>query len=346
MKILLLHEMSGVHTELRDGLRKIGVDADIATYGDGWKKYPSDIYLGSTGPGIKSNISRALNQVNLVRRLSKYDVIQILSPKPFYRPLSYILESLAFAGNQKKIYMAAGSDAIYRNHIRQLNYYPPHDWFENKKEYSHLNRMLKKFDSIVPVCWEYKYCMQKEGFDVDKIMPFPINLEKNIPRGVGVNAKIKVFHPLNRDNLNFDFKGTLLIRAAFNELTDKYGDVAEFICAGGMSSTDYSTLTDGVDIIVDQAYSYSYGMSAAYGLAKGKVVLSGMEPIVRPGNYYKKCPIINILPSVEDIKIKIEKLIVNRYEIARISEASRDFAENFHCHLKVAEKFIKLYKGL
>lgn len=345
MKVLLLHEMSGVHTELRDGLRRIGVDADIATHGDGWKQYPSDIHLGSIKYGIKSHISKAFNQINLIRRLSRYDVIQVISPNPFYRPLSHILEKLAFSGNQKKIYIAAGSDAIYRKKIRDLNYYPPHDWFSNKKEFSHLKNMIKSFDHIIPVCWEYEYCMQKEGFDVEKIMPFPVNLEKNTPKGTNTNGKIKVFHPLNRDNLNFDFKGTLLIQTAFKELNEKYGDIAEFICAGGMSSTEYSTLTDSVDIIVDQAYSYSYGMSATYGLAKGKVVLSGMEPIIRTGNYYEKCPIINILPSVEDIKFKIEKLILNRCEIVRISDASRDFAEKFHCHLKVAEKFAMLYKN-
>jgi len=39
MKVLLLHEMSGVHTELKKGLLAIGVEAQIATFGDGWKSY-------------------------------------------------------------------------------------------------------------------------------------------------------------------------------------------------------------------------------------------------------------------------------------------------------------------
>lgn len=341
MKILLLHEMSGVHTELKNGLIKLGVHVDIATYGDGWKKYKSDIHLGKTDPSISSHIERLLRQTLLINRIKSYDVIQLISPNPFYRPISPILEKLIFNNDRKIVYIAAGSDAIYRKYVKQLKYYPPHNW-EESHNYRDLKNMLELIDHVVPVCWEYEYCMQQAGVETEPLMPFPIDLSRFHPKKLATNKKIVIFHPLNRTDLRYDFKGTLIIQKAFERLRKKHGDAAEFICAGGMPHSEYEKLTERVDIIVDQAYSYSYGMSAAYGLANGKVVLSGMEERARV-MHYTSSPIINIKPDVDDIENKIDALIRNRKQIQHIGEQSRAFAEAFHCNLKVAERFLEIY---
>ena len=344
MKVLLLHEMSGVHTELKHGLQCLGVDARIATYGDGWKNYKSDVDLGGIRPGFRSHVERLFKQASNIGNFKAFDVIQLISPNPFYRPASRLLEKLIFPGDKKLVYIAAGSDAIYRKHVRSLDYYPPHDWFEKNNELERLKKMLQPFHTIIPVCWEYKYSMEKAGFSPTEVMPFPINIKKQNFQPLGRSGKIRFFHPLNRDNLNFDFKGTHLIRQAFAELAEKYSDVAEFSCAGGMSHEKYDVITDEVDVIVDQAYSFSYGMSAAYGLAKGKIVLSGLEGLAKDCSYYENSPVINIKPSVEDIKEKIESLLSRRIELAVLGEASRYFAEKYHDHVSVAERFLKIYK--
>jgi hypothetical protein len=123
----------------------------------------------------------------------------------------------------------------------------------------------------------------------------------------------------------------------------KYSKYAEFFMKGNLSYKDYLTLTDDVDVIVDQAYSYSYGMSAAYGLEKGKVVLSGLESITKEGEYYQDCPVVNIKPDKRHIAEKIEELIENRLEVKRIAEASRSFAERYHDHISVAHMFTEIY---
>ena len=325
MKILLLHEMSGVHTELKDGLAKLGVKADIATYGDGWKKYKSDIHLGTIQPNIKSHIERLWRQSLLTKRLKSYSVIQLISPNPFYRPISPFLENIVFNGDRKLIYIAAGSDAIYRQHVKQLKYFPPHNWQESHN-YHKLDSMLRSFNHVVPVCWEYEYCMQSAGIKTEPLMPFPIDLTRFTPKKLATGQKIIIFHPLNRTDLRYDFKGTLIIQKAFETLRQKHGDIAEFICAGGMPHSEYERLTESVDIIVDQAYSYSYGMSAAYGLANGKVVLSGMEEQAK-SLHYAESPVINIKPEVDDIVTKIDELLTDRKKIQLIGEQSRAFAE-------------------
>lgn len=343
MKVLLLQEMSGVHTNLASGLRSLGVDVDLACNGDGFKKYSSDINLGDITGGLASHLDRAMKQIKLSKRFNEYDVIQTISPSPFYTGLRAYLERALLCSSAKKIYIAAGSDSIYRKHVKELDYCPPHNWAEKVKGYELLQSQLTKFDEVIPVCWEYQYSINKAGIKPHDIIPFPINLSGCEFINRGKKDKIIVYHPLNRTNLNFDFKGTLIIEEAFKLLRIKYSNVAEFISKGGMTHQEYNYFTDSVDIIVDQAYSHSYGMSGAIGLAKGQVVLSGQEFITKSNNHYKQSPILNIKPTVQDIYNKIESLILDRKAISDISQASRSFAEKYHCHVKVAEKYLELY---
>ncbi|WP_312083563.1 hypothetical protein [Epilithonimonas hominis] len=342
MKILLLQEMSGVHTELKKGLVNLGVDVAIATLGDGFKKYQSDIFLGNNANNATASFDRVFTQLRLIDRLKKYDIIQTISPDPFHKLISRLMDKLVLE-KSKTVYVAAGSDPVYRYHVQELKYYPPHDEFKNEEKYRSFKDKLSHFDKIIPVCWEYEYSMTKAGFMTEEIIPFPIEIRPL--RLSKATRKIRVFHPLNRTNLNFDFKGTLIIQEAFKILTKRYGDVAEFICKGNMTHVEYDNFTDSADLIVDQLYSYSYGMSAAYGLAKGKVVFSGLEDVIKKG-HYANCPIVNVLPTVEDVVEKVGYFIENNTERNILSERSRKFAEYYHDTNIVAKRYLDIYLQL
>ena len=340
MKVLLLQEMSGVHKELKKGLEQLGIETKIAAQDYGFRKYGSDINLGSVSGSLYSHVERAMNQIVLATNFKKYDVVQTISPNPFYSPLNNVISSILSHTNCKSVYIAAGSDAIYRKHVRELDYYPPHDWFEDLKKYESLKSKLEKFDSIVPVCWEYKYSMEQAGFSTKPIIPFPVDIYKFSPVSRKGRRKIRFFHPLNRSTFKYDFKGTLIIQEAFKELESKYSDVAEFICKGGMTHQEYDLFTDDIDVIVDQVYSYSYGMSAALGLAKGKVVISGLE-MLDGADHFKRCPVINVKPDVFDLISKIEYLIMNSNQLEKLQSESREFAEKYHCSVEVAKSYIQ-----
>lgn len=344
MKVLLLHEMSGVHTELKRGLRALGVDARIATFGDGFKRYGTDLDLGQAGAGLRAAASRAWRQVLQAPAFRGFDVLQTISPDPFFRPVSAALERYVFDGPGRLVYVAAGSDAIYRRHVCSLEYRPPHRWFDDPPRYRRLQRRLQRFDQVVPVCWEYMHAMREAGIAATDVVPFPIDLSRHPVRPPARSGKLKVFHPLNRSNLDYDFKGTRLIREAFDRLERRHGDMADFLCAGGMDHAAYDALTNDVDVIVDQAYSYSYGMSAAYGMAKGKVVLSGLEGAARAHGFYRDCPVVNLLPDVDAIERAIEALILDRAATTARGEASRAFAERHHDHLRVAATYLAIYE--
>lgn len=350
MNILLLQEMSGVHTELKKGLSENGIQAHIATLGDFFKKYESDLYMGNPDKGYENAIGRAWQQLKNIQKFQKYDIIQSISPSPYISFLDSLIDD-HLTKNNKKVFIAAGSDPVYLNFVRELDYFPPHihfDRWSDEERQIHYKKFIKKlknsYNKIVPVCWEYKYAMQKAGLNPESVIPFPIDVKKNISVKKN-NQKIRVFHPLNRIDLNYDFKGTLIIQKAFENLQKKFPHV-EFISKGNMSHKEYNEFTDDVDIIVDQCNSYSYGMSAAYGLAKGKVVLSGLEEITKEEAHYAECPIINIKPNVAHIEEELEKLLQQPTLILQVSQESRSFAEKYHDSTKVAQKYLELYQSI
>ena len=345
MRVLLLHEMSGVHTELSRALAKLGLEVDVATYGDGFKRYPTDVDIGRATPGVFSSLARASKQFGLARSFHKYDVIQTISPAPFHRAITGALEKRAAESGARLIYVAAGSDAIYRKHVTSLEYWPPHDWFDRPRDYSRLVTMLKSYSHIVPVCWEYRYAMRKAGQSPADAIPFPIDVTQHRAEVIGTGGKLKLLHPLNRTNLNYDFKGTKIIQAAFDILERKYPQDVECISVGGLAHWEYDKLVDEVDVIVDQVFSYSYGMSAAYGLAKGKVVLSGMEGVVKEKGHYRECPVINVVPTAQSVVEAVEGLLGMRSAVRSLGEAGRAFAEKWHDYMAVGCQYLDIYQG-
>lgn len=63
MNVLLLHEFSGVLTELRAALCRRFVAADIATFGDYHKGFKSDCWLAPVGRGLPGVVKRAAIQL-------------------------------------------------------------------------------------------------------------------------------------------------------------------------------------------------------------------------------------------------------------------------------------------
>lgn len=97
------------------------------------------------------------------------------------------------------------------------------------------------------------------------------------------------------------------------------------------------------NIVIDQAYSYGLGMNALIGLSMGKIVLGGAEPESLDIFEIKNSPVVNILPNVQDIFDKLEKIILMTNEERReLSYASRDYAMKNHDSVKIANEYITL----
>lgn len=345
MKVVLLHEYSGVHTELKKGLVELGVDAKTANFGDLQRGFPSDLNIGTGDHGLSNSIIRAARQLGVLRELEQANVIQSIAATPFNPLVSWLLESVLLHRQRSRfVYLAAGSDAIYRKHARSLPYWPPHDWYENPARYQTEMRIIKRAQRIVAGAWDYSEVYRREGM-LTEFIPFPVMVRDIEYREIGRRPRLRVYHPLNRGAGN-DFKGTSHILDAFEKLRRRFGNDVEFLSVGNMPFREYIEFVRDVDVVVDQANSLSYGMSAVYGMAQGKVVLSGAEDVTHEFDVYRDSPVINIKPQADDIADKIEMLLADRSALIDRGSASRSFVEKYHDAVVVAASYVRLYGTL
>lgn len=351
MKVLLLGEYSGLHDNLKDGLLELGHDAILASSGDGWKRIKSDLSFGSNGQGLIGKLSRIIAHFKNMKNFIGYDIVQLISPVIFNKHISPVLLDMILksAENKRTFLLAAGCDGIYFNNVSNLAYSPCHDcqqydlshhkclWGE--KRYKKLNyKVASAVDGIIPIM--YDYALGYRNFlNVKDTIPIPVNTNKfkykeNISR-----PKLSILHGINREG----FKGTKIIVKALEIIKNRYPNDVEIIINGKMHLSKYLETVESVNVVVDQCFSYSYALNALYSMALGKVVLSGCEKECLDEFKIKNCPIINIKPSVDDIVNKIENIINNRKSISAIGFESRRFVEEFHNHIKIAQKYLDVW---
>ena len=342
MRVLLLHEFSGVHTTLAPALRRLGVDAEVATYGDLGRGYPTDFDIGRAVPGRRAALGRAARQFSLIPRFRRYDVIQSISPTPFFRPLAALLRSSVFDGPwaPKFIYLAAGTDATYSRRRLRHPYFPPLDWRYDPAIERGETRLLERASAIVAPAWEYFDVYREQS---PRFIPFPIDTENTAPIPIANGRLLRVYHPLNRSEGN-DFKGTSYIRRVFERLAPRLATEVEFVMRGGMSAGEYRDFVQTVDVVVDQAYSCTHGMSGAIALSMGQVVLGGAENVSHEFPMYAESPVINIQPNDESLEETLLDILSDRARIRRRGEAGRAYAEKFHDARKVAAAYLALYE--
>lgn len=342
--MLLLHEFSGVHTELRSGLREIGIEALTANFGDHFRRFPTDITLGNTANTAWGSLSRATRQLELVGRFQNFDIVQSITASVFNPIVSWFLEAAVLRNpRQAFVYLAASGDTVYRRHVRALPYAPKLDWYERPAQAARENRVFDAASAIVAGAWDYAFAFRREGY-TPGFIPFPVMTRRIQFREIGQRKKLRVLHPLNRA-AGDDYKGTSFIKAAFARLQEKFRGDVEFIAAGGLPFAEYMELANSCDVLVDQAFTMSYGMSAIYALAQGKAVLSGRESVTEEFACYRQSPVINIAPDISDIADKLEALLSDRVRLQEVGAASRRHAEHYHDAIVVAEQYRQIYAG-
>ncbi|OEC35320.1 Glycosyltransferase involved in cell wall bisynthesis [Pseudomonas cuatrocienegasensis] len=353
MKILFLGDFSSLYQNLKEGLQELGHDPVIASYGDGWKKIPTDIYLGGGGSGWIEKIKRKTGPYVHYKKLTGFDVVQYINAFYFYHPLmpNKLLLDRLIKNNRKFYLSAAGSDAFYwRYGPEYLAYSPLDDYlkYDLKKKSTYLSSrssldfnswLVSRVDGVVPIMYDYEISY-KGVKSLKKVIPIPMNLKKIRYKENVVGNKLVVFHGLSR----YGFKGTRHVEEAFSYLKHKYPNDLELIIAGGMPINQYLSLMERVNVVIDQVNSYSLGVNGIYALAMGKVVLGGAEPESLSSLNVVSSPVINLKPDSSSIIASIEYLLENRNLVSEISYSSRLFAETHHDYIKVAQKYLECWR--
>jgi len=349
MKILLIGEYSGVHNNLKKGLKALGHEVTLAADGDGHKKYRYDFKISP----FKGKLLALLNLLYMVINFNKfvgYDVIQFINPGvlPYY--LYYFgIPQLLFLLNKKKVYYVCGTDPAFLNSQKLFNYFPLDD--PNSIDYPQYNWayfnyyrwFINKIDVIVPSMYSY-YVGYSWNTKLSKLIPLP-GSGGNIKQNTKIHSqKIKVLFGV----LRYDFKGAKFIYEALSRLENEFGNIVEITIVEKLSHNEYLQILKNHDILIDQCKSYDYGMNAIIGMENGLIVLSGNEKKSNEflGYYNMENPVINITPNTNQIYDVIKSLILLEPSyLNELKNSSLSWVNKVHNLKNISDSFIELYSA-
>ena len=363
MKVLLVGEYSGVHTNLKKGLEKFGVDVLLISEGDAWKKFNSDILLYCPeNTKWKKYYNRLMIQ-KCCNWAKDADVVQFINPSCLYI-VNKKFTGVAFELMKRakvSVSVLAGCDcgmADYQERI--IPYICPTCLQEMKKRNwtcfiksdaayrKYEEAFYKRIDCLVPGEWAcykvYHDYVKKYNRKMTRIIPYPIDCNAIHPV-YNQHDKIVVHFPLNAAK-----KGTLVVKKAFGILRKKYRDRLLLEVRGHMPIEKYLEYLNGIDIIVDGVggYSCGLGMSCLMAMAKGKAAV-GVRDQVEEGDRSKwllESPQVDPGYGEDGIVKAVESIISDPERLYELQKESREFVKKYFDAPLVAKQYIKLYKQL
>lgn len=366
MKILIVGEYSGFSKYLSRGLREIGHEAFVFSWGDGFKRIEQEdgitidisnfAVLGRPIMG-SHNLKRLFSNLKLSKKISSlsqyFDCALIINPcfikqgHNILKPYPTICQIKSMLKSQDNIYLSAcGNDFIFNSFLplrgkvsdfilskftRSLDV--------DKINYLSFSEYIK---GVIPVMIDYseayKYFEKQYKYRILPTIPLPFDTQSVVECGYN-GGTINIFHGVTRP----EEKGSPFIINAMKRIAEKYADKVKINIVSHLPLNEYLKILERADILIDQAYAKSYGMNAIEGLAMGKIVLSGNEPGNAEEFGVTDCPVVNIKPDADDIYNKLEQLVNNIDKVKQLSKESVQYARIIHDQKNVARKYIELF---
>lgn len=367
MKILLLGEYSGVHSALAVGLRELGHHVVVASNGDFWKNYPRDIDLSRTG-----RLSMLWKVGMALPRMRGFDIVQVINPMFMELKAGRLFGVYDWLrGHNKRVVMAAVGDDYYYPYINRalkpMRYSDYNigqtdratayaeasylDWVGTEKE--RLCRYIAAdCDAIVAGTYEYWLPFtltddtDREGGPLKEklhLVPFPFTPAAKVTPPPA--EKLRIFIGIQRTRS--EFKGTDIMLRAAQDVERAHPDRVELRIAENVPYETYRHMMDTSDVMLDQIYSYGPGMNGLLALSKGLMTVTGGEPEHYDAMGERDCrPIINVQPTYESVRERLEWLLENPMKWAKIKAESREYVlRNYDCY-KVAAQYAQIYSSL
>lgn len=362
MRILLIGDYGGLHSTLASGLRVLGHEVCVVSDGNGWKNYPRDISFTREKNDLPHGLLCMGRIVGNLPKLRGYDIVQtthcpfipLRSERniPLYRYLRR---------NNGKIFMGAfGTDHYYVKACLQSDTYRYSDFkvgnrkLDIKANEADIKECLEgktveankeiasTCNGIIACLWEYyaaykPYFPEKTGF-----IPLPFNTGSVESRIRQVPDTVNFFVGIQR--ARHEIKGTDVMLRILKDLSVRYPDICRITTVCDVPYQQYIHTMDNADVMLDQLYSYTPAMNALLAMAKGIVVCGGGEQ----ENYdiiaeQELRPIINLYPSEDDIRNKLEELILHKERIPELSAQSIEYVHRHHDHIKVAQQYLDFW---
>ncbi len=363
MKILLLGEYSNVHATLADGLRCLGHQVTVVSNGDFWKDYPRDVDV-SRKPGHLGGLLLLARILRLLPSWRGYDIVQLINPLFLELKAERLFSIYRYLQkhNRHVVMGAFGMDYYWAHtcsEVMPLRYSDFNigktlrhnvdaeveraDWIGTSKE--RLNKEIAQTcDAIVTGLYEYDVCYRPAFPDKTHFIPFPIKVDKD-RTDFSFTPPLKLFIGISRGRS--EYKGTdIMLRAAQRVVSNNPGKVV-LRKAEGVPFEQYVKMMQGSDAILDQLYSYTPSMNPLEAMSKGIICIGGgeAENYEILGEQHLR-PIINVLPSEEDVYQQIQWLADHPDQIASLKRDSWAYVSKHHDYLKVARQYESLYEHL
>jgi len=381
MKILLIGEFSRLHNSLKEGLVHLGHSVTIASTGDSFKKYDSDL---SYYPGfilknwltIKINnilfslfgldcvrLEKGLRFYFLLKKLKGFDHVQLINSDAIetYPAFSrWLYKRLLKQNGDSLSLLICGEDTpIVDYHLeKRARYSILTPYLEDKqleKTYHYtlkyttpayrklFNWVKHHADVMITTDLDYTLPMQEMGYKVTHIAN-PVNVDKIKFEPVRVSDKIVIFLGINR--LSYIKKGIAYFEEALLKISDKYADRIEIVVTENLPYAEYMKHYSRAHIVLDQIWGYDQGYNALEAMARGKVVFTCAEKEFMEYYGLTECVAINALPDADYIATELSYLIEHPEKISEIGINARRFIEKEHNYIDVSKRYLEVWDKL
>lgn len=374
MRILLLGEYSGVHTNLSKALRNSGHEVNCIHDGDGYKKLNADIYIYYTRYsssniilnymlnfyykfltilGVKG-VFQILKYRKTILEMKGYDIVQLINPF-FLSDFGFFTNIIVFRflrKKNKKIFLSALGDDYFwikyclskkykytmfdRLNISTLKYYFSQlQWVLNPL-YIILNKyIVKRVNAVIPGLYDY-YLPYKNLKNCSHIVPIIINLKNDNPI-INISYPINIFHGWQ---IGKEYrKGSDIFDEVISLLKEKYINKINYEIVSGLPYSEYIKKFENSHIFIDQCFSYDCGVNGLLGLSAAKAVFSGMEKDVIEYYNLDYKPLINAVPNKDELYRAFEELILDPSLIKDYSINGIRFISEYHSANYVLTKY-------
>lgn len=372
MRILLIGEYSRLHNSLKEGLQALGHQVTIVGSGDGFKKYPVDIHLAMPfQSGLKKKLRLAILKLTTIdiaaqalfhrfkklkSQLSGYDVVQLINESSFQSTPKVELKIAQYLkkNNKKLFLLSCGTDHISVTHAfsNELPYTIATPYQEEKINDHSFQAVLKY---LKPNYKKLSYVLYDIvngviATDLDYHLPLidnpkylglisnPINTDTIATGPLKTEGPLVIFHGINRSN--YFKKGNDLFEEAIEIIKKKYPNEVSIITVESLPYAIYIKKYESAHILLDQIYSHDQGYNALEAMAKGKVVFTGAGSHFTSQYRLNHTVAIDATPDVSQLVNKLEHLIKNKNEVTTISKNARDFIEDEHHYINIAQKYL------
>ena len=377
MRILLIGEYSRFHNSLKEGLQELGHDVFIVSNSD-FRNFPVDFSIESQFCNTKLiNICRqsifrlfsfdvaklelGLRFYLLLNNFENFDVVQFISETPIKttKKIELFLLKKILKKNKKVFVLSCGADYLNMKYdienknkksILQAFFKNPNLTKEYETYFDLLKENHKKVHEFVLANCNGIIANDFDYVDATKnhpkylgLIPYPINFKKLNFNELKTENKIIIFLGLNE--FNYHQKGIYYFEKALEIIAKKYDSKVEINIVKSIPYNEYINLYNKANIFLDQSYSYDQGYNALEAMAKGKVVFTGAETEFMEHYKIIERVCVNAKPDVDYLVNELSFLIENPEEIIAIGKRARAFVEKEHDYVKIAERYLEVWKS-